>query len=883
MTLAELLRYAPATDMVPNADGVYEVPQGNVTTVPTVAPPTPQMRRQIQARAMAGLDPTPEQAAALDAAMPRLERNADKSLSFLAGAADPFGIPSAVTGLVSPEARDAWRGRQAVDPELATVAGALTSIPTGLAGLAAVPSTMGRFLMGGWMGGGSDVIDAASGKEGAINQGTAAKTALGAAGSLPVATLAKLSGGAAGTGAAAVGLGALFPERVAADDGSPKEKGALDTIISSFRGKDFTPPSKEEFAAAFNKRNPRPRQPTSLEDYVAAESEKARQAVLAKKPGWIRGAENSAKSAAAQAKSTYATVSQKYDEAVKKWNANLNAEYEDVVGKARDAQAAHNDLPFAQRNPAASAIGGFVAPIAAAALTHGRMQANRTKEIARLSDDVASGALPPTQQAISEEQLKALLNSVPKDIVGQTKERITSAVPAIALGSLAKVGEDTYDFRSMPEGSGAKANVVHQYTTPEGIAKTAIGYGMRAAAPIGATTVTGLLKSSRPNPAQMSRAEALVNAEGREKAAAQIAQRNGAFRDIDQADEAARRQSLFAGELDSGADQQRRVALADLLKAGPTPGVRQDVEALLAQRARGQLPPPERLKPLSVDEANPAIEPPKGTTNAADNTASPVNNQSRPFELTPPPDGGPPVKAAPTPGKLPDQADPNQLSLPLSLPPVLRQLPPQYRPLVEQELMKNLNDPARREILNSVWFADDLAKLFADRKLPPIPENELLARVENLFDRTRTTNRTLMAIDPRKDGTPRRTIGQESVQKAMSPQLWDEKTFVVPGAIGAGVAGAAALPPDAQAEVRRSVANSYMAGTDLTRIKAADVQGNNDPKAVEAYLGTLRDKMSKLPTRADQLRALKAPDVFDDPTSPTGKRDASGRFVGGGQ
>lgn len=114
---------------------------------------------------------------------PRLKDALQFSKAAGASALDPFGVPSAAVGLVSPEARDSWRAIQSEGGIVPQIAGSL-------AGGAGVASLATRGARGAWdaagrmivLGAGSDVLDEVAGKEGSISGKTAGKALL--AGSL---------------------------------------------------------------------------------------------------------------------------------------------------------------------------------------------------------------------------------------------------------------------------------------------------------------------------------------------------------------------------------------------------------------------------------------------------------------------------------------------------------------------------------------------------------------------------------------------------------------------------------------------------------------------------------------------------------------------------
>ena len=80
-----------------------------------------------------------------------------------------------------------------------------------------------------------------------------------------------------------------------------------------------------------------------------------------------------------------------------------------------------------------------------------------------------------------------------------------------------------------------------------------------------------------------------------------------------------------------------------------------------------------------------------------------------------------------------------------------------------------------------------------------------------------------------------------------------------------------------------------MAGRGIDSIAPGDVAGRGDDEAaVGAYLDTIKRKVGTLPTRADQLKAIRdlrnggaVEGAAEDETSPTGYRHSDGRFARG--
>lgn len=136
----------------------------------------------------------------------------------LASSVDPFGIPSAITGLVSPQTRDAWRDVQSSEglvPQIAgSLAGGVGGFGLAMKGAKGVADRLARSMS---IGAGSDVVDRVAGED-SLDATTAGKALLGAFGQAP----GKIANAAIGAG----GLSLLTPfgeAKAAAGPLSPDE------------------------------------------------------------------------------------------------------------------------------------------------------------------------------------------------------------------------------------------------------------------------------------------------------------------------------------------------------------------------------------------------------------------------------------------------------------------------------------------------------------------------------------------------------------------------------------------------------------------------------------------------------------------------------------
>lgn len=118
--------------------------------------------------------------------------------------------------------------------------------------------------------------------------------------------------------------------------------------------------------------------------------------------------------------------------------------------------------------------------------------------------------------------------------------------------------------------------------------------------------------------------------------------------------------------------------------------------------------------------------------------------------------------------------------------------------------------------------------------------------------------------------------------------LFDTSTGLrrnVPALAVGGLAVGATLDRGQEQSILDEVMKQYMGGRGLDQITASDVQGKiEDQSAVDGVLGRLRGKVGGLATKGEQLRAIRDVrngGILESDTSPTGYRDPSGRFATG--
>ena len=845
-----------------------------------------------------------------------------KLLSLGAGLVDPLNIPSAVTGLVSPETRDAWRGVQAEHPGMAAVGGAASALPLAIAG-GLVPTTLGKMLSAGGLATASDFIDEASGKEGSVGKGTAAKAVLSQIGVAPAGAVIKGAGGTTAAAATGLGAGALFPERVSADDGSEKPKSVMDQVVSSFRGKDFTPPTREEFMARYAKSVPRPAGPPTQQEYVSQVENEARKASLSANPKAVTSADRAAERARARALNDYPSAVKQAEAAQTAWDTRFETEYDKVGQDAKKRESAYYEQPFSARNPIISGVGGYVIPAAVAAGTFGKMRAQRGGKIDQLADEISGGALSPSAEALKTTELAALRDSVPKGIVGDLAERARYAAPGIAISGTERVGEDIYDRMATPVGSGARNRVVNRYTDPKEIPGTIIDYALRSGLPFAATGVAGL--PMRPD--KIARADALVNTEGRLAEAAKIAERNAGMRQIDEADQLARSGNEVAGAKRAtdterskafyGSDEYGDGVTKDL--ATTTAGEREQLlRAQLAQRPSGA-PAGGQPPPAGTGAAVPPVAPvadlqPRAATapNQAGPSSSPVTRleESTASALPNQPQNSGMITADPMDLSKFLKAATDYLEKPPLVPLANTKALPPPKARGREGQLDPYNTPVQgpagsvspAEAARDVYLQAAASGKPTTGRGGSLTKDEFPAKVTDEL-RTRTGvddatglskqaqhNRRVDAEKQIDDLAKREGISyQEATQRYYDANpLFDTSTGLrrnVPALAVGGLAAGATLDRGQEQSVLDEVMKQYMGGRGLDQITASDVQGKiEDQSAVDGVLGRLRGKVGGLATKGEQLRAIRDArngGLLESDTSPTGYRDSTGKFAKG--
>mgnify|MGYP003652957604 CR=1 FL=1 len=869
----------------------------------------------------------------------RLAADADrKLLSMGAGFVDPLSIPSAVTGLVSPETRDAWRGVQAEHPGMAMVGSAAPGMGA-LMAAGAVPTTIGKLLAAMGLGAGSDVIDEAAGKEGSVDRGTVVKAVTAPIGLAPAkATVPVIAAGAAGV------LGSVDP--AAAQDLTERQKRRL---AERAAGAAIDAKAEDEREEAKSKRielgkdaaDKRERDKAKVSEATAARDEilaKARKPFGETEIGGFRvgpyfeaampfvpallGAVTGAKfgkTAAAGDKS-----------AVEAWKEANKAGLSAVAPSVKQEQAtlaAMLQKPYEGGVPMDRILKQTAIPAGAGAVEGGA--------VANLPEFYNSYL--PTDNP-ERKALEAYRDRLPIDDPERRAidERIARTEPETPARTAAKKHFNNGDWvprtlQGAAEGSGVAASVnLGRRMIPfkDGLGK------------VNAETVQlrNQVGSTVDDTAEMMAKRADVDARfaegqaGREVAGAKRATDLARTKDFYGSDEYGEGITKGLSAREAKRLEQQQIAL-------------EQQQIALEQQMRGR-------QALGPSGAGTAGQPPPGGSSAhgrrwvAGSYGSPVPPVApvapvadlQPRGVTVPNQAGPsssPVARLEesTASALPNQpqnsgmitADPNDLSKliraatdyfeksPVApVAPVAGQRAlPSPKPRGRGGQIDPYNTPVQgpagsaspAEAARDVYLQASASGKPTTGRGGSLTKDEFPAKVTDEL-RTRTGvddptglskqaqhNRRVDAEKQIEDLAKREGIPyREATQRYYDANpLFDTSTGLrrnVPALSVGGLAAGASMDRSQEQSVLDEVMKQYMGGRGLDQITASDVQGKiEDQSAVDGVLGRLRGKVGGLSTKGEQLRAIRDArngGLMESDTSPTGYRDPSGRFAAGG-
>lgn len=635
------------------------------------------------------------------------------------GAVDPFNATSWAVGKASPETGQWMRDVQARDPDTAMVGGLLTPFGAAMKGV-----------------------------------GAAAK----AVRMNPMLTAGAVAGSTLAT-----------PTNAGDGQAFGPQWGDVRSLVGL---RDFTPMDREAFNTRFSE--PMPPQPVPLTDYIAQRGEAVRNS---RKPeDGPRATEANVRRAEARARAEYPTVVSQYERDLAAWKNRQNTAYETYTNDLGTSRDQYYSQPFSTRAPTTSLIAGYVLPAVAAGVSYGKMRGDRARAVSNLTDEIASGTLSPSVEALKRDELSALKKSVPQNLLGDVAERARYAAPGVSLSGVEKAAEDIIDYKMTPDNSGAQTSVRDRYA-PQWVTtnsdwlpaipynKAMIDYGLRAALPFSATGVTGFGPAIKPQLA--ARSNAVLNDAGRVGSASAIADARDTLRLIDASDSSAAR-------LADEAARQEQAALAEIASGGPSEAVRQRVAAELAQRnARPALPPPSQPSAASV--SNRALPPPNAMI-----TGTPQPGPNQGFQLTPPPNGGPPVRD-PVPDVSASKivADPRQIEMDFSS--KFGTYGRQYSDIARQHVAEALT-----QFRPSMWegnsaarsLVNGLADKFEKAGLRPIDSAELMKRAEETVNLIRREDEALRKIN-------RRVSNPQQVPEVARRSTGYPTTLAIPAAVGA--------------------------------------------------------------------------------------------------
>lgn len=836
-----------------------------------------------------------------------------KIKAFGAGVADPASLPSAVVGLVAPEVRDAWRDVKAAHPGMAFAGGLTTGLPLAGAAAALTPTTLGKMLASGVVGVGSDVVDETTGRA-ALGPATVAKALASQIGVAPMRAFLP----AAGVGA--VSQMAFVPPA----HGQGTAVAPVAPLTEAERGRQAELRAKRSLLA-------REREELSTLNRREADAAEAVEAERRRIAEETRQRELSAQDeVAAERKARVEKAQNRYDEvlggfprAVRETKWKIGDVVPVIGGTTLDVgQTLANLAPFL--------------PIVAGAVTGAKI--GKTPDAAKLKawdDAIATMAAPSAsagQRAAADATAKAMASefgnrSMPA--AGSLAARTGAATGAGAVEGavlanmpelvditrldknpqrvaleeklkLLPVDSPEYeqtrrllaDTQAVPDTHPDKLRAQKHFRGGDWIERTLLE-GLAGAVAAG-TTAAGRMSApyiSTP-PAVLQARETGVRAAMDPKA---VAAQATAMDDI-AAIEAGRRVAAARTDANTsagvdyfGGETYRQGVRKDLEASAAAAAERTRRAAAAQGRSAGQAPDPTSLGQTGQGAAGAR---PSGP-------AQPMQGEGQPPTAVVPSNQ---VPASPSPSAGGQNSPPggrqNQGAV-LSIDPELRNdigalikavmdakapaaTPGRALPLPpgRGSWADNIQSTARDVLRARADAGGSLAKGNAaqigrdiDAALPPAvkrpSESDVRTRVNNLRD---------VAGDK-----PTRAE-LDDVFKAAPDSIYKGKKIPAVAAAGVG-AGLAALSPDVQAAITDKVMQSYMAGRGLDRITARDVIGNTgaDPVAVTEYLRTLQDAVGGLPTRGDQVRAIReirnARSAAQDDTSPTGYRWANGQFA----
>lgn len=810
----------------------------------------------------------------------RLAPNADRKLMALgAGLVDPLNIPSAVSGLVSPETRDAWRGVQAEHPGMATVGGIVPGVGA-IRAAAAVPTTIGKLLTAMGLGAGSDVIDEAAGVDGATGARTVAKAVTAPVGVVP----AKVSVPVIAAGATGV-LGAVDP--AAAQSMTARQKRRLEerataASIDAKAEADRAEAASRRAQADKDAEDKRERDKAKVLEATTARDEvlaKARRPFGETEIGGVRvgpyleaampfvpallGAVTGAKFGKTAAAGDKTAV-----DAWKEANRAGLAATAPSVKQEQATLAAMLQKPYEGGVPMDRIIKQTAIPTVAGAVEGGAV-ANMP--------EFYNSYLPPENP--ERKALEAYRDRLPID----DKERASVDARIRALP------EET------PAKTAAKAHFRNGDWIPRSLQGAAEGAGVSASVNIGrrmAPFKDGLGKANAETVQLRNQVGATADD------TAELMAKRG---DVD-----ARFAEGQAGREVAGAkratDTERSKAFYGSDEYGD--GVTKDLATTTAgereQLLRAQLAQRQSGAPAGG-------QPPPGGTGAQVPPVAPVADL-QPRAATAPNQAGPSSSPATrleesTASALPNQpqnsgmitADPVDLSKLINLAidrlektplaPVAatanRALPPPTAAPGRGRWADDIQPTARDVLRSDADAGGSIASGNAarigraiDSALPEAAKRPSAADV-----RDRVSNlRDIVGDKPSRADLDR-------VFAAAPDSIYRGKKIPAIVAATGATGAAAALSPEAEASVLDEVMKQYMGGRGLDQITASDVQGKiEDQSAVDGVLGKLRGKVNGLSTKGEQLRAIREArngGLMESDTSPTGYRDPSGKFAKG--
>lgn len=788
-----------------------------------------------------------------------------------ASAADPFGIPSAVAGVMSPETRDSWRAVQQQEGMVPQMIG------SAVGGVAAIPRVLGAIGGGalrsaGVLGGGaaaSDVIDEhGGGVDGAVGKNTLAKMLLGGAAATPLRYAAPM----------AAGGGTML-----AMNGEAQAQGVDRNAIAA-RMRAMKPEQVRAFQEANGLMTDGRVGPETIGKAVELEMARAARSSVEAEQGRIKaqGEAEGAKEAA---------------------RIKAEAEARGIESeKASELKSKEARRPFIERNPEYSTYAPWIAGAASAAipvlsslLTRRAATAPARQTAGAVDDAMAAYKAAPspigarTAAAAADDYATAAAAKPASPTALDRGLDAATVGTAAMMPTAAVMMPNIIDYAQQSPDSPAYKQAADQFTMNKMLERlwgpTSMGMILAGSGRLAGDKTAAAMINPAPKGANLAEARTLgqMLSEGAPTAGqtSAVARRLGS-----------EMSPITIGTAPSPAAPGVLTRVEDAFKGTPRfRAQRADDEAtmLAAQRGRQQ---EQRLLEQSqrvdrqADRRSDAVDRRAGAVDAevVQQTSAGMGASNR--------------GTLPTPVSKAAAAEPDHPTIAEPVRPDMTQgQKAQPSPASQTNQPARTSPPPENNASATGSTSTDVVKTPAAVKVANLQEiipQQLQRQVDVLNKQTARSWPALLEdfkgggkeLDRAVHSIVKKAVGREPKDVEMAAAMkiarrWhgEQKAvgkLAVPGAIAAG--GATALSADKADAIGREVEKRMVAGQDIGAIRPADISRaigmSEDEIAPElARLSQRAGTLDNGRTRRDQLRAIK------DRSSPTGHRDGMGRFV----